>query len=110
MQAYYAARAAEYDRIYQKPERQADLRAIEAWLSPFFYPKKRARSGLRTGLGNGVNDGRAFFGFKLLQLGLEFFSAVFGDGQGGHGGAVDSVGGSVWRRQKANRRALPVGG
>jgi len=32
MQAYYAARAAEYDRIYQKPERQTDLRKIETWL------------------------------------------------------------------------------
>ena len=29
---YYAARAGEYDRIYAKPERQADLRAIEKWL------------------------------------------------------------------------------
>jgi demethylmenaquinone methyltransferase/2-methoxy-6-polyprenyl-1,4-benzoquinol methylase len=32
MQEYYAARAGEYDRIYQKPERQADLRKIERWL------------------------------------------------------------------------------
>jgi len=32
MQAYYAARAREYDRIYAKPERQADLREIERWL------------------------------------------------------------------------------
>src|SRR5262245_1668754 len=32
MQAYYAARAAEYDRIYHKPERQRDLRKIESWL------------------------------------------------------------------------------
>ena len=32
MQAYYAARAPEYDRVYGKPERQADLRAIERWL------------------------------------------------------------------------------
>jgi len=32
MQDYYAARAGEYDRIYQKPERQADLRKIESWL------------------------------------------------------------------------------
>lgn len=29
---YYAARAPEYDRVYQKPERQADLRRIEGWL------------------------------------------------------------------------------
>lgn len=32
MQDYYAARAGEYDRIYLKPERQADLRRIESWL------------------------------------------------------------------------------
>jgi demethylmenaquinone methyltransferase/2-methoxy-6-polyprenyl-1,4-benzoquinol methylase len=36
MQDYYAARAAEYDRIYLKPERQADLRAIERWLPAQF--------------------------------------------------------------------------
>ncbi|TSA11872.1 MAG: class I SAM-dependent methyltransferase [Betaproteobacteria bacterium] len=36
LQSYYAARAAEYDRIYLKPERQADLRAIEQWLPPKF--------------------------------------------------------------------------
>ena len=33
MQRYYADRAPEYDSIYAKPERQADLRAIEAWLA-----------------------------------------------------------------------------
>lgn len=33
---YYAARAAEYDRIYAKPERQRDLRAIEQWLPRVF--------------------------------------------------------------------------
>jgi len=32
LRAYYAARAEEYDRVYLKPERQADLRQIEAWL------------------------------------------------------------------------------
>jgi len=36
LRAYYAARAREYDRIYAKPERQPDLRAIEAWLPPLF--------------------------------------------------------------------------
>jgi len=30
--AYYAARAAEYERIYEKRERQADLRRLEGWL------------------------------------------------------------------------------
>lgn len=32
MQTYYAARAGEYDAVYEKPERQADLRRIERWL------------------------------------------------------------------------------
>lgn len=36
MQAYYAARAREYDQDCAKPERQADLRAIERWLPPLF--------------------------------------------------------------------------
>jgi len=29
---YYAARAPEYDKVYLKPERQSDLRALEEWL------------------------------------------------------------------------------
>ena len=36
MQSYYASRAGEYDNIYLKPERQADLRDIEQWLPPIF--------------------------------------------------------------------------
>ena len=36
MQTYYAARAPEYDRVYLKPERQTDLRAIEAWVRTQF--------------------------------------------------------------------------
>jgi demethylmenaquinone methyltransferase/2-methoxy-6-polyprenyl-1,4-benzoquinol methylase len=36
MRGYYARRAAYYERVYFKPERQAELRAIEAWLpAPF---------------------------------------------------------------------------
>jgi SAM-dependent methyltransferase len=34
--AYYGQRAPEYDRIYAKPERQPDLRAIEQWLPALF--------------------------------------------------------------------------
>lgn len=33
MADYYARRAAEYERVYHKPERQADLRAMETWLA-----------------------------------------------------------------------------
>jgi SAM-dependent methyltransferase len=36
MQAYYARRAAEYDRIYDKPERQADLARLKVILSDHF--------------------------------------------------------------------------
>ncbi len=32
LQSYYAARASEYDRVYLKPERQPDLRAVEQWV------------------------------------------------------------------------------
>jgi len=32
LRRYYAARAAEYERIYDKPERQVDLRRLEEWL------------------------------------------------------------------------------
>ncbi len=49
MQAYYASRAAEYERIYAKPERQADLRAIEAWLPEHFS----GRSVLEVACGTG---------------------------------------------------------
>ncbi len=40
MAAYYAARAAEYEAVYAKPERQADLRVLEAWL-PGVYAGRR---------------------------------------------------------------------
>jgi len=36
MQVYYAARASEYDKVYLKPERQADLRKIEQCLPKYF--------------------------------------------------------------------------
>ena len=39
MKEYYAARAKEYDKIYSKPERQADLRLIEQWLPQSFEQK-----------------------------------------------------------------------
>ena len=36
LRLYYAARVAEYDRVYAKPERQADLRALRRWLPDRF--------------------------------------------------------------------------
>ena len=40
MREYYARRAAYYERVYHKPERQADLRAIEAWLQSAFSGRR----------------------------------------------------------------------
>ena len=49
LRAYYAARAAEYDRIYLKPERQADLRQIEAWLPAHFAGRRALEVACGTG-------------------------------------------------------------
>ncbi|KQP37536.1 bifunctional 2-polyprenyl-6-hydroxyphenol methylase/3-demethylubiquinol 3-O-methyltransferase UbiG [Pseudorhodoferax sp. Leaf274] len=49
MQGYYAARAPEYDRVYDKPERQADLRAIEAWLPTVFHGSRLVEVACGTG-------------------------------------------------------------
>jgi demethylmenaquinone methyltransferase/2-methoxy-6-polyprenyl-1,4-benzoquinol methylase len=49
MRDYYAARAPEYDRVYQKPERQQDLRAIEAWLPSVFQAKSILEIACGTG-------------------------------------------------------------
>ena len=49
MADYYVRRAAYYERVYHKPERQADLRAMEAWLSTQFV----GRSVLEIACGTG---------------------------------------------------------
>jgi ubiquinone/menaquinone biosynthesis C-methylase UbiE len=49
MHDYYAARAPEYDRVYLKPERQADLREIRQWLPTVF----RGKSILEVACGTG---------------------------------------------------------
>lgn len=49
MAAYYARRAAEYERIYARPERQADLRALETALAAEFA----GRSVLELACGTG---------------------------------------------------------
>lgn len=36
LQAYYAQRAASYEQVFLKPERQAELRALERWLPTVF--------------------------------------------------------------------------
>lgn len=52
MQTYYARRAATYERVYRKPERQSDLRAIEAWLAAPDGPFA-GRHGLEIACGTG---------------------------------------------------------
>ena len=49
MAAYYAARAAEYEAVYAKPERQADLRALEAWLPGVFAGRQVLEVAAGTG-------------------------------------------------------------
>lgn len=49
MRRYYAARAPEYDRVYQKPERQADLRALRQWLPPRFLGRRVLEVACGTG-------------------------------------------------------------
>ena len=40
MVEYYRQRATYYERVYHKPERQHDLRAMEAWLPPQFAGRR----------------------------------------------------------------------
>ncbi len=49
MHDYYAARAPEYDRVYAKPERQDDLRAMERWLPSRFDGRRVLEIACGTG-------------------------------------------------------------
>jgi ubiquinone/menaquinone biosynthesis C-methylase UbiE len=49
MQDYYGARAPEYDRVYLKPERQADLLEIRRWLPTVFKGKTLLEVACGTG-------------------------------------------------------------
>jgi len=49
MADYYARRASIYERVYHKPERQADLRAMEAWLTPRFEGRRVLEIACGTG-------------------------------------------------------------
>jgi len=49
MRAYYAQRAQIYERVYHKPERQADLRAMEAWLIGAFNGRRVLEVACGTG-------------------------------------------------------------
>ncbi len=49
MQAYYAARAREYEAIYAKPERQTDLRRLEQAIPDFFAGRRVLEIACGTG-------------------------------------------------------------
>lgn len=49
MKDYYGARANEYDRIYSKPERQADLKKLQMWLPPLFADRSVLEIACGTG-------------------------------------------------------------
>ncbi len=46
---YYRRRAASYERVYHKPERQADLRAMEAWVRERFVGRRVLEIACGTG-------------------------------------------------------------
>ncbi len=49
MRSYYAQRAAYYERVYFKPERQPNLRAMEAWLPQQFAGRRVLEIAAGTG-------------------------------------------------------------
>jgi demethylmenaquinone methyltransferase/2-methoxy-6-polyprenyl-1,4-benzoquinol methylase len=49
MARYYAQRAVIYERVYHKPERQRDLRAMEAWLPAQFKGRRVLEIACGTG-------------------------------------------------------------
>ena len=49
LRSYYAARASEYDRIYDKPERQGDLQRLREWLPSLFAGRRVLEVACGTG-------------------------------------------------------------
>jgi SAM-dependent methyltransferase len=49
MREYYVQRAAYYERVYHKPERQADLRSMEAWIGGPFAGRRVLEVACGTG-------------------------------------------------------------
>ena len=67
MAAYYARRAAEYERVYFKPERQDELRAMEAWLPGVFAGRRVLEVACGTGWWTpfGARDARSWLATDL---------------------------------------------
>jgi SAM-dependent methyltransferase len=62
MRAYYAQRATTYERVYLKPERQADLRAMETQVARYFKDKHVLEVACGTGwwTAHGARDCRSW--------------------------------------------------
>jgi SAM-dependent methyltransferase len=67
LRVYYARRAAEYERVYFKPERQSDLRALEAWLPLPFAGRRVLEVACGTGWWTpfGARDARSWLATDL---------------------------------------------
>jgi SAM-dependent methyltransferase len=67
MQAYYAQRATYYERVYFKPERQRDLREMEAWLPGLFVDRDVLEVACGTGwwTPHGARDCASWLGTDL---------------------------------------------
>jgi SAM-dependent methyltransferase len=67
MQDYYKRRAAYYERVYFKPERQTDLRAMEAWISGPFAGRNVLEVACGTGwwTPHGARDARHWLATDL---------------------------------------------
>ena len=67
MREYYARRADHYERVYHKPERQSDLRAIEAWLPGAFAGRRVLELACGTGWWtlHGARDAAAWLATDL---------------------------------------------
>ena len=67
MREYYARRADHYERVYHKPERQSDLRAIEAWLPGAFAGRRVLELACGTGwwTPHGARDAEAWLATDL---------------------------------------------
>ena len=67
MSEYYVQRAAYYERVYFKPERQTDLRAMEAWLPTQFAGRRVLEVACGTGwwTPHGARDAKAWLATDL---------------------------------------------
>jgi demethylmenaquinone methyltransferase/2-methoxy-6-polyprenyl-1,4-benzoquinol methylase len=67
MRAYYSRRAAYYERVYFKPERQPDLRAMEAWVAHAFAGRRVLEVACGTGwwTAHGARDATSWMASDL---------------------------------------------